>query len=128
MCGAGVGAKMGAQMGHDLGDYLSGLLESLRPHFWWIVAGIGGRMMFHSREAQAGRRRFFGRELPFELFMAIGMGLIGYSCCAWFKLDGAVSAGAVSAVAYLGPRAIDVMFDRAQGALEGFFGRKGGAG
>lgn len=91
---------------------LDHFLEAARSHLWWIVAGIAGRLMFHSREVQAGRRRFWGRELPFELLVAVGMGLIGSSLCAYFAISSPASAGVVSAVAYLGPRALDTLFDR----------------
>lgn len=90
------------------------ILENL----WWLLAATVGRMMFHGREAQAGRRKFWGRELPFELLIAIGMGLIGYSACAWLSLSGPVSAGAISATGYLGPRAIDTLFERFTKAWE----------
>lgn len=101
------------------------LFESASHHIWWIVAALGGRLLFHSREAQAGRRRFWGRELPFELLVAVGMGLIGYSLCAWLDLAGPVSAGVISAVAYLGPRAIDTLFDRATEAGSSWLGKGG---
>lgn len=87
------------------------LWGAARDHLWWLAAGLVGRIMFHTREAQAGNRRFWGRELPFELLVAVGMGMIGYAICSYFKIDGAASAGVVSAVAYLGPRAIDTMFE-----------------
>ncbi len=91
---------------------MSHWIESIRENGVWILAGLVGRMMFHAREAQAGRRTFWGRELPFELMLAIGMGLVGYSACAWFELNGPISAGVISAIAYLGPRAIDTAWDR----------------
>lgn len=99
------------------------LFEAASKHFWWIVAGIAGRLLFHTREVQAGRRCFWGRELPFELVIAIAMGLIGYSLCSWLELTGPVSAGVISAVAYLGPRAIDTMFDRALAAGASMIGK-----
>lgn len=92
---------------------MEAFLTAAREHFWWIVAGLFGRLMFHSREAQAGRRRFWGRELPFELLLAVGMGMIGNAICAYFGIVPEAAAGVVSAVAYLGPRAIDTLFDRA---------------
>ena len=95
--------------------------EAASNKLWWILAGATGRLMFHTREAQAGRRKFWGRELPFELAVAVGMGLIGYSVCAYFKLDGPVSAGVVSAIAYLGPRALDTLFERLSGAATTLF-------
>ena len=92
---------------------MDALIAAARENLTWIFVSIVGRLMFHGREAQAGRRRFWGRELPFELIVAVGMGMIGNALCAYLKLDGAVSIGVVSAVAYLGPRAIDTFFDRA---------------
>lgn len=92
------------------------IVDAVRQHVWWLAAGLIGRIMFHSREAQAGRRRFWGRELPFEVLLAVGMGLIGSSLCAWFNLDGTVATGVVSATAYLGPRAIDTLWERIQSA------------
>lgn len=80
---------------------------------WPLGAGVIGRLMFHTREAQAGRRRFWGRELLFELPMAVGMSLIGYSLSQWLALPGPVAAGVIGALAYLGPRAIDAAWDKA---------------
>lgn len=100
-------------------------LDAARNHFWWIVAAIAGRLLFHSREAQAGRRHFWGRELPFELVIAVVMGLIAFSLCAWLDLTGPVSAGVISAVAYLGPRAIDTLFERALETGSSWLGKGG---
>lgn len=100
---------------------LAEIFDTISNKFWWITAGAVGRLMFHSREAQAGRRKFWGRELPFELIVAVSMGLIGYSFCAYFKLEGPVSAGVVSAVAYLGPRALDTLFERLSGTVSSIF-------
>jgi hypothetical protein len=104
---------------------IADIYETVSNKFWWIMAGVIGRLMFHSREAQAGRRSFWGRELPFELVVAVSMGLIGYSVCAYFKLEGPVSAGVVSAIAYLGPRALDTLFERLSGAAATVFSKKG---
>lgn len=100
-------------------------IEAASRHFWWIVAAFAGRMLFHSREAQAGRRHFWGRELPFELVIAVVMGLIAFSLCAWLDLTGPVSAGVISAVAYLGPRAIDTLFERALATGATWLGKGG---
>lgn len=99
-------------------------VEAVRSQFWWIMAGMAGRLMFHTREAQAGRRRFWGRELPFELIIAVAMGLIGYAVGEYLELSGPVTAGLISALSYLGPRAIDTLFDRAlTGVSDVFKGR-----
>ena len=101
------------------------LLDTAGNHIWWIFAAMGGRLLFHSREAQAGRRPFWGRELPFELVIALAMGLIAFSLCAWLDLTGPVSAGVISAVAYLGPRAIDTLFERAMETSATWLGKGG---
>jgi len=84
--------------------------ESLRANIWWIVSGIVGRMMFHGREAQAGRRRFWGKELPFELLVAIGMAFIGKALAGYFGLSAETATAVAGIAAYLGPRALDTAF------------------
>lgn len=98
-------------MGDEM-EYLKHGAQLILENLWWMVAAMAGRLMFHGHEAQAGRRRFWGRELPFEIVVASGMGLIGYSACAWLDLPGPVSAGVIGAIGYLGPRAIDTLFER----------------
>lgn len=80
---------------------------------WWVIAGFVGRMMFHGREAQAGRRRFWGKELPFELLIAVGMAFVGKAAAGWFGLGIEPSTAVAGVAAYLGPRALDVAFDKA---------------
>lgn len=104
---------------------MDSLIEAVSRHFWWIIAAVGGRLLFHSREAQAGRRHFWGRELPFELLIAVVMGLIAFSLCAYLDLTGPVSAGVISAVAYLGPRALDTLFERAMETGANILGKGG---
>ena len=88
------------------------VIEATKQHFWWIVAGVIGRMMFHGAEARAGRRPFWGRELPFELVMAVGMAFVGKAFAAWWGLTGDMVTAVAGVAAYLGPRAIDVAFDK----------------
>jgi len=83
------------------------MVDAAANNGWWLAPGIVGRLMFHSKEVQAGRRRFWGRELPFETFIALGMGMIGYSIGVYWALPGPVTAGIISVIAYLGPRFID---------------------
>lgn len=87
-------------------------IEAARNNVWWIVAGVVGRMMFHGREAQAGRRRFWGKELPFELLIAVGMAFVGKALAAWCALPPELATAAAGAAAYLGPRVIDIAFDK----------------
>lgn len=99
------------------------VVESAANNGWWIIPGIAGRMMFHGREVQEGRRKFWGKELPFEILIAIGMGMIGYSVGVYWQFSGPVTAGVISTIAYLGPRFIDTAAAR---ALEWVAAKKGG--
>ncbi|SOC22201.1 LydA family holin superfamily III, partial [Rhodobacter sp. JA431] len=48
------------------------------------AAAFAGRLMWHSTEVRSGRRRFFGRELLWELPIAIGMAIIGEAVASYF--------------------------------------------
>jgi hypothetical protein len=89
-----------------------GWLETVRLNIWWLLAGLMGRMMFHGREAQAGRRKFWGKELPFEMLIAIGMAFLGKAAAGYFDLSAEIATAAAGIAAYLGPRALDAGFDK----------------
>ncbi|SOC22123.1 phage holin family protein [Rhodobacter maris] len=76
------------------------------------AAAIAGRLMWHSAQVRSGRRRFFGRELFWELPIAIGMAIIGEAVAAYFELDRTVSTGVVASLAYLGPRGAEALLTR----------------
>ena len=77
-----------------------------------LVAALAGRLMFHTGEVRARGRRFFGSELLWELPVAVGMAIIGEAACAWLALTPPVATGVIAALAYLGPRGAETLFDR----------------
>lgn len=77
-----------------------------------LAAALAGRLMFHSGEVRAHRRRFFGPELLWGLPVAVGMAIIGEAACAWLSLAPPVATGVIAALAYLGPRGAETSFDR----------------
>ena len=77
-----------------------------------MAAALAGRLMWHSTEVRARRRRFFGRELLWELPVAVGMAIIGEAVAAYFGLGRTVSTGVVASLAYLGPRGAEVLLMR----------------
>jgi hypothetical protein len=87
-------------------------VETVRLNIWWLLAGLMGRMMFHGREAQAGRRKFWGKELPFEVLIAVGMAFLGKAAAGYFDLPAEAATAAAGVAAYLGPRAVDTLFDK----------------
>ncbi len=69
-------------------------VETVRGNLW-IVGGVVGRLIFHGREAQASRRRFWDRELRSELLVAIDMAFVGKAIASGIGLSVEAAAGAV---------------------------------
>lgn len=84
-----------------------------------LFGAVIGRAMWHVSEARKARRRFFGRELIWELPIAVGMALIGEGLASWLAIGQPASTGLIAALAYLGPRGAEVLFLK-------YFVRKGG--
>lgn len=77
-----------------------------------LIGAFIGRFMFHANEVRAARRKLLGREVIWELPIAVGMAIIGESLAAWFGLDQTVRVGLIAALAYLGPRGAEVMLTK----------------
>lgn len=75
-----------------------------------LIGAIMGRLMWHSGEVKKGRRRFFGRELLWEIPVAIGMAIIGEALASYLSFGQPISTGIVAMLAYLGPRGFEAMF------------------
>ena len=56
-----------------------------------------------------GNRRFFGKELLWEIPVAVGMALIGEAAARYIGLSQPVSTGFVATLAYLGPRGAEAL-------------------
>ncbi|MDP7150214.1 MAG: phage holin family protein [Paracoccaceae bacterium] len=69
-----------------------------------LIGAFTGRLMWHSGEVKLGNRRFFGKELLWEIPVAVGMALIGDAAANYIGLTQPVSTGFVATLAYLGPR------------------------
>jgi hypothetical protein len=74
-----------------------------------LIGAFAGRLMWHSGEVRMGRRRFFGRELLWEIPVAVGMAMIGDGIATYLGLDQPVSTGLVATLAYLGPRGAEAL-------------------
>lgn len=75
-----------------------------------LIGAFTGRLMYHSGEVKLGRRRFFGKELLWEIPVAVGMALIGDAAASYMGLTQPVSTGFVATLAYLGPRGAETLF------------------
>lgn len=74
-----------------------------------LIGAFTGRLMWHSGEVKLGRRRFFGKELLWEIPVAVGMALIGEAAARYIGLAQPVSTGFVATLAYLGPRGAEAL-------------------
>ena len=90
-----------------------GFLESLNSLFGGtvttLIGAFTGRLMYHSGEVKLGRRRFFGKEILWEIPIAIGMAIIGEAIASYFALGQPVRTGLVATLAYLGPRGAEAL-------------------
>lgn len=83
-----------------------------------LIGAFTGRLMYHSGEVKLGRRRFFGKELLWEIPVAVGMAIIGDGIASYLGLGQPVSTGLVAMLAYLGPRGVETL-------LAAWLGKKG---
>jgi len=95
-------------MGFKMTDW-PGVNEAM-PYAWTGGAGIVGRLMFHARQVQQGRRKPWSWALVFDLPIALAMGWITYGLCAWFDMDPQPTISAAIAASYLGPYSVDRLF------------------
>ncbi|RVG20779.1 hypothetical protein CN233_34640 [Sinorhizobium meliloti] len=58
------------------------------------------------------RRKFFGKELLWEIPIAVGMAFLGAALASWLALKQPMATGLIAALAYLGPRGSEVLFMR----------------
>ena len=82
-----------------------------------LIGAFTGRLMYHSGEVKLGKRKFFGKELLWEIPVAVGMALIGDAAATYIGLTQPVSTGFVATLAYLGPRG-------AEAALAAWLGKR----
>lgn len=87
---------------------------SLVSFFWALV----GRAMFHAKLVQQGRRRVFSLALIWELPIALGMYMVGAGVADALGSTGHIRDGIIVSCAYLGPRAIEQLFELVMDAIE----------
>jgi hypothetical protein len=74
-----------------------------------VIGGLAGRLMWHAREVQRGRRAFLSRHLLWEFPVAFGCGLIGAGAAEWLGLAGMAQVGLITAGSYLGPGFVEAV-------------------
>ena len=69
-----------------------------------------GRLMFHARQVQMGRRKPFTWALFWDIPIALGMGWIALGLASWLGVRNEVMVSIALVVAYLGPYGMDTLF------------------
>lgn len=82
------------------------------PYLWTGGASILGRMMYHARQVQQGKRKLVSWALLFDLPIALAMGWIVYGLTVWLAFGPEMTISAAIAAAYLGPWTVDRLFER----------------
>jgi len=77
-----------------------------------IIGAMMGRLMWHTSEVKKQNRKFFGKELLWELPVAFGMGVFGEGAADYFQLSDTAGVALIVALAYLGPRGIEVALSK----------------
>jgi len=91
---------------------------------WLTIGGAGmiGRLMYHAKQVQAGKRKPLSWVLVWDIPIALGMGWIALGVGAYFKLPWEVTVSIGLTFSYLGPYGIDTTFaayaDRFKGKEE----------
>lgn len=85
-------------------------LQDAAPYAWTGLGGVVGRLMFHAREVQQGRRKPLSMALLFDLPIALAMGWITHGLFVWLGLGPEPTISGAIAAAYLGPYSVDRLF------------------
>lgn len=75
-----------------------------------LMGSLMGRLMWIGGQVRAGRRRFWTKELLWELPIVFGMAFIGEGVSSWMAFSPPTSTATIAALAYLGPRGAEVLF------------------
>jgi hypothetical protein len=90
-------------------------------YLWTGGAGIIGRLMYHAREVERGKRKVISWLLVTDIFIAFAMGWGAAGVCDQLNWGMKATISAAIFGAYLGPFSLDLIFTR---WAEKFFGGK----
>lgn len=80
-----------------------------------------GRLMYHAKLVQLGKRKPFSWTLLWDIPIALGMGWIALGIAQWFGLAWEPTVSISMAASYLGPYSIDTAFIK---VMDWKFGKK----
>lgn len=99
-----------------MSDETTGLVQAMQALWGGAATSLAGaavgRLMYHSLQVRARRRRFLGPELLWEVPVAVGMAVIGEGVASYFGWEPQVRTAVIAVLAYLGPRGAAHLLDR----------------
>lgn len=95
-------------------EWLKNVAHGSLMSFLWAMIG---RLMFHAKLVQQGRRRVISLALIWELPIALGMYMVGAGIADALGSIGHIRDGIIVSCAYLGPRVIEQAFELALSAI-----------
>lgn len=69
-----------------------------------------GRLTYHARQVQLGKRKPFSWVLLWDIPVALCMGWIAFGGATWFKVPWEATVSLALVASYLGPYTIDLLF------------------
>lgn len=69
-----------------------------------------GRLMYHARQVQLGKRKPFSWVLLWDIPVALCMGWIALGVATWLKIPWETTVSLALVAAYLGPYSLDIVF------------------
>lgn len=87
-----------------------GIAADAAPWIWIGVAAMVGRLMYHAKLVQAGKRKAVSWVLFWDIPIAVCMGWITLGFGKWIGLDWEPTVSLSMVMAYLGPYSMDTVF------------------
>lgn len=81
---------------------------------WAITGGAGmiGRLMYHAKLVQLGKKKPISWALFWDVPIALGTGWIALGLCTWLGLEWEATVSVAIVVGYLGPYGLDAGIDK----------------
>lgn len=95
--------------------------SKLLPWIFTGGAGMIGRLMYHSKQVQLGKKKPVSWMLFWDIPIALGTGWISLGLCKWWGVEWEATVSVAIVAGYLGPYGIDTLFEK---ILEWRFGSK----
>jgi hypothetical protein len=86
--------------------------SKLAPWLFTGGAGMIGRLMYHAKQVQLGKKKPLSWALVWDIPIALGTGWIALGLCKWWGLGWEATVSVAIVSGYLGPYGIDTIFDK----------------